>query len=66
MKTKHAIFIFGIGFCLSSIIGALFKIMHWPMGNLILTVGSILEIIGIVLCLYKVLTYPKFEDFLNW
>ena len=65
MKTKYAIIIIltGIGF---HIVGALFKIMHWPLGGLILFVASILEAVGIILFMYKLLTYPKFKDFLNW
>ena len=66
MKTKYAVIILGVGFCINNIIGALFKIMHWPSANLMFTVGSILEVVGFVLLLYKILTYPKFKEFLNW
>ncbi|MDR0874140.1 MAG: hypothetical protein LBN27_11855 [Prevotellaceae bacterium] len=65
MKIKHTIIIFAVGICLT-IIGALFKIMHWPFAGMILTVSSILEVIGIILLIYKLLTHTKFKDFLNW
>ena len=65
MTTKHAIIIFGIGYCVS-VIGAWFKMMGWPFILNILLLSTILELIGIILFLYKLLTYPKFKDFLNW
>ena len=68
MKTKHTLIILAIGFILT-IIGALFKIMHFEIGfltgNFALTVGMFLEIIGGILFLYKLFTHPKFKDFLN-
>ncbi len=39
------IFSFGI---IITIIGALFKIQHWPYGSELLTIGSLVEIIGII------------------
>ncbi|WP_439901096.1 GldL-related protein [Winogradskyella luteola] len=39
------IFSFGI---IITIIGALFKIQHWPYGSELLTIGSLIEVIGIV------------------
>ena len=65
MKAKHAVIVLGIGICLY-IIGALFKIMHWPFAGIIITVASLLELIGIILFLYKLFKYPKFKEFLNW
>ena len=68
MKTKHTLIILAIGFILT-IIGALFKIMHFEIGfitgNLLLTVGMFCEIFGGILFLYKLFTHPKFKDFLN-
>ncbi|WP_441556470.1 GldL-related protein [Chryseobacterium sp. 2TAF14] len=69
MKTKHTFLIFLTGF-LINIVGAFFKITHWSFGifnaNIIFTIGSIFEIIGALLFLYKLFTYPKFKDFMNW
>jgi len=68
MKTKHTLIIIAIGFILT-IIGALFKIMHFETGfitgNLLLLVGMFCEIFGGILFLYKLFTHPKFKDFLN-
>lgn len=56
MKTKHALIIFLIGF-LINIVGAFFKITHWNFGpftgNIILTIGSIFQTLGVLLLLYK-------------
>lgn len=65
MKTKHTFLILIIGFLLN-IIGAFLKIVHFPNANLFLTIGSIIEVIGVLCILYKLFTYPKFRDFMNW
>ena len=65
MKTKHAVIIVAVSICLY-VVGALFKIMHWPFGNMLLIVASCLELVGIILFVYKLWTYPKFKEFLNW
>ncbi len=41
-----AIIILLIGF-IFTIIGALFKIQHWPYGSLILTIGMLLKVVAI-------------------
>lgn len=64
MKTKHALVVLVIAF-LIVLVGALAKIMHWPFGNAMLILGLSLKVIGVLLLLYKLLTRPKFKDFLN-
>lgn len=64
MKTKHALVVLVIAF-LVVLAGALFKIMHWPLGNELLILGLSLKVIGVILLLYKLLTHSKFKDFLN-
>ena len=68
MKAKYAIFLFIIGF-LVNLIGGWLKITHFSFGaingNICLTIGSILQSLGTILIIYKVLTYSKFKDFLN-
>lgn len=68
MKTKHTLIILAIGLILS-FIGVVFKITHLEIGpihgNNLLTIGMIVEIIGGILFLYKLLTHKKFKDFLN-
>ena len=65
MKTKHALIIFALGF-IFSLIGALFKLMHWPSANIILLTSTILQVSGTLIFIYKLATYPKIKDFLNW
>ncbi len=64
MKTKHALVVLVIAF-LVVLVGALAKIMHWPLGNELLILGLSLKVIGVILLLYKLLTHSKFKDFLN-
>lgn len=65
MKIKYTIIIFAIGFILITI-GSLFKILHLPGANIVLLIGTGTQFVGAVLLLKKILTYPKFKDFLNW
>jgi hypothetical protein len=64
MKVKHIILVFLLG-VIFVILGSLFKINHWPGAAKILLVGMILEILGLILAIWKVLTVEKFKDFLN-
>jgi hypothetical protein len=64
MKTKHTIILLVFGCCLD-FPGGLFKIMHRQGADTILTVAAILKIAGGLLSLYKLVTYPKWKDFLN-
>ncbi|WP_290696865.1 hypothetical protein [Lacinutrix sp.] len=59
MKAKQfvpalLIFIFGI---ILTIIGALFKIQHWPYGSVILTLGSVVEVIGLIVLIVILIKY---------
>lgn len=64
MKAKYALVLLAIGCCIIGI-GAFMKIMHSPGGDLWLIAGMGLNILGGILFLYKVITYPKVKDFLN-
>lgn len=65
MKTKYTIFVILFGFLINIIASAL-KIMHWPNGSILLIVGCSFEIFGALLFLYKLFTYPRFKEFMNW
>lgn len=65
MKTKHALVLIIIGFILA-IIGTLFKIMHWPYGFELYLAGTIFKLVFGIVVIYKILTYEKFQDFLNF
>lgn len=66
MKAKYALTnrVFVIGFC-TNLIGVLFKIQHWFGADALLITGSLLEVGGILLFSYKLLTHPKVKEFLN-
>jgi hypothetical protein len=65
MKTKHAIILLFVGYCFD-FVGALLKITHSTNADTLLTIGAVLKVTGGLLFLYKILTYPKFKDLLNW
>ena len=44
-KIPFILFIIGIG---ATVIGAVFRIMHWPFGRLLLTVGVVTEMIALL------------------
>lgn len=68
MKAKYAIVIFLVGF-LINLLGAWLKITHISLGllngNICLTIGSVIQGLGILLIVFKVLTNKGFKDFLN-
>ncbi|PQA92702.1 hypothetical protein SAMN05421796_110114 [Chryseobacterium piscicola] len=68
MKTKFAIIVFLVG-ALINILGAWLKITHISLGpfngNICLTIGSIVQGLGILLLIYKLLTTQKLKDLLN-
>ncbi|HEX8428048.1 GldL-related protein [Hymenobacter sp.] len=64
MKAKHALLLFVLGLC-TNLVGALFKIQHWRGADILLIMGSLLEVMGILLFTYKLLTHPKVKEFLN-
>lgn len=51
-----AIVILLIGFIVT-IVGSLFKIQHWPYGNTLLIVASIIKVTAIVLAIIQLLLY---------
>ncbi|MBF8457703.1 gliding motility protein GldL [Kaistella sp. G5-32] len=61
MKKIHIVLIFALGLILN-LIGALFKITHWENGNILLAVGLSLQLIAVVLFLYKLFTSPRFKN----
>jgi len=65
MKIKHTLLLIGLGWSFS-IIGGLMKILHLRLADPLLTIGSFVQVIGIIALLYKILTNPKAKEFLNW
>lgn len=64
MKYKHIIVVFLLG-SLITIVGALFKIMHWPGASIALITGLFFEVIAILFLIIKLMTTGKSDSFLN-
>lgn len=64
MTARGAIILLLIGFAFS-IIGALFKIQHWPYAGPLLVASSLIQSIAVLVLAVKVSRYPGFKDFLD-
>lgn len=64
MKYWHILVIFILGWAVI-IVGALFKVMHWPGASIMLTTGSAMQFISLVLLAAKIISSRKNSDFLN-
>lgn len=65
MKTKHALLLIAFGYCLD-FVGGLQKIIHHPRADLFLIMATILKVIGVLIFVYKLITYPRTKNFMNW
>jgi len=52
--TPLILFILGIIF---TILGALFKIQHWQFASEILTIGALLEVLGLLVLIFILIKY---------
>jgi|JI10StandDraft_1071094.scaffolds.fasta_scaffold167429_4 uncharacterized membrane protein HdeD (DUF308 family) len=64
MTARQAIMLFLVGAAFG-ILGALFKIQHWPYAGEFLITSSALEAIAVIVLVFKVGRYPGFKDFLD-
>lgn len=64
MKNWHIIIIFLISLVLV-VIGALFKLMHWPYASIMLIVGMGGKALAILLFIIKIVRERNTIDFLN-
>ncbi|WP_162926908.1 GldL-related protein [Flavobacterium psychrotrophum] len=64
MKYKHLIALYLTGTAIS-IIGALFKLMHWPYASIMLGVSTALQVVVVVGAIIKVLNDNDAKSFLN-
>ncbi|MFD2603647.1 GldL-related protein [Flavobacterium suzhouense] len=64
MKYLHILVIFILATALM-VVGALFKLMHWPGASLMLIIGMGGQFISLVLLAAKVISERKNNDFLN-
>jgi len=54
MNTKKIIIISFICSFFITIVGALYKIMHWPYANILLSVGLLCSLFYVVLCFMEI------------
>ncbi|MBL0310561.1 MAG: gliding motility protein GldL [Bacteroidetes bacterium] len=64
MKNKYAVIIFLVGSMLA-VIGALFKMMHWPYANTALLSAMSLQVLGGFIFIIKLFFTEKGKDFLK-
>ena len=64
MKYKHLIAIYLIGTAIG-IVGALFKLMHWPYAGIMLALSSAIQVAAVVGGVVKVLNDNDAKSFLN-
>lgn len=64
MKVKHILTIFILGL-ICTLLGALFKILHWQFAPELLTAGTFLQVIAGILGIWKLFTTKEFKEFLN-
>ncbi|SNC61684.1 hypothetical protein SAMN06265337_0518 [Hymenobacter gelipurpurascens] len=64
MKTKYFLLFFLLWLSLS-VMGALFKIMHWQGADELLMSGMAGSVLGALGLFVKLLFHPRVKDFLN-
>ncbi len=64
MTARGAIVLLLIGFAVS-IMGALFKIQHWPYSTFFLVASSLMQASAVIVLAIKVSRHPGFKDFLD-
>jgi hypothetical protein len=65
MKTRYTIIIFVVGLA-SFFIGGLLKVLHLQGADEFLIVAIILQVVGVLVFIFKLLSNPKLKEFLNW
>ena len=58
IKQKKALKFIFLGMALT-IVGALFKIMHWPYATILLILGLLLEAVGLIMLITKAMNKLK-------
>lgn len=64
MKAKYAIILIALGFCLD-FVGAISKITHAPYANNLLLIAVCLKVVGVILLVFKIISYEGFKKFMN-
>lgn len=58
IKQKNSLKFIFLGMAIT-IVGALFKIMHWPYATVLLIIGLLLEAVGLVMLIAKAMNKLK-------
>lgn len=64
MKYKHILIAFILGF-IQTVVGALFKVMHWPGASFLLLLGMLSEASAGVMLIVKIYKDQNPNGFLN-
>ena len=64
MKAKHTIILIASGFAIGYM-GTLTTIFHRSEASILVTIGTILKIVGILWLAYKIISYEGFRKFMN-
>ncbi len=64
MKVKHILGLFILGL-IFTILGALFKVLHWMLAPELLTLGTFLQVIAGIFGIWKLFTTTDYKKFLN-
>lgn len=58
MKTKHILILILTGLMIS-VLGAFFIMLHWPFANILLIIATIMQIMGGVFLVVKLIIHPR-------
>lgn len=61
MKTKHAVLLIALGFCLEFVA----RIVHRGEAGTLLVIATIVKVLGVLLLAYKVVKYEGFRKFME-
>jgi hypothetical protein len=64
MKAKYTILLIAFGFCLGYI-GEQMRIMHWQGWYSVSLMATLLKVVGVLWCAFKVLSYEGFRKFME-
>ncbi|RYJ42453.1 GldL-related protein [Flavobacterium beibuense] len=64
MKNWLIIVVFLLGLSIT-IVGAMFKVMHWPWASEMIIYGSLTEVLAVILLIIKLIINRKSNSFLN-
>lgn len=64
MTLRHAIVIYFVSLIIETV-GVLFKVLHLPGADEVLIFAAIIQTVGLIIIIMKVLKHPKLKDFLD-